>query len=142
MRVIKILAIVSFFASPVFSQSKDIVAVARKVEALRLAMINADSSQLNSLVVSWLSYGHSTNVVENKKQFITSLISGKYDFTDISLKEQSIVINNNIAIVRHKLFGETHDKDKPPSLAKLGVLLIWQKIDKKWMLVARQACKL
>jgi ketosteroid isomerase-like protein len=47
----------------------------------------------------------------------------------------------DIALVRHKLFGDSNSGGKP-SEVKLGVLLVWQKQQGKWRLLARQAYKL
>lgn len=142
MKQIKTCILLCLFTSPLFSQNKDETEVTQKVEVLRKAMISADSVQLNELVSKWLSYGHSNNVVENKRLFISSLVSGKYDFTNIQLTDQTISVNKNIAIVRHKLVGTTQDEGMPPREVKLGVLLVWKKTRGTWQLIARQACKL
>ena len=49
-----------------FAQEKE-NAVAAAVEQLRQAMIDADQSKLESLVSDQLSYGHSSGVIDDKK---------------------------------------------------------------------------
>ncbi len=71
------------FCNASFSQTKKESAVAAKVEALKKAMIDADSISLDKLTTEQLSYGHSGGMVENKKEFIAKIISGKSDFVSI-----------------------------------------------------------
>ena len=123
-----------------FAQTKKEMAVAAKVEQLRNAMVNADSSMLELLTDEQLSYGHSGGTVEGKKDFITKIVSGKSDFVSIELKDQTIAISGKVAIVRHKLNAVTNDNGKPGEV-HLSVLLIWQKDHGEWKLLARQAVK-
>jgi Domain of unknown function (DUF4440) len=124
-----------------FSQTKKELAVAAKVEQLRNAMIDADSSVLAALVDEQLSYGHSGGAVDTKKDFVSKIISGKSDFVSIELKDQTIAISGKVAVVRHKLNAVTNDNGKPGEV-HLSVLLIWQKLHGEWKLLARQAVKI
>ncbi|MBT1696777.1 DUF4440 domain-containing protein [Fulvivirgaceae bacterium PWU4] len=122
------------------AQSQDEKEVAAAVESLRKAMIDASESSLKDLTSDALSYGHSSGMVEDKAGFIGRLLSGESDFKTITLSDQTIKINNNVAIVRHRLVAETSDNGKPGN-PNLSVLLVWQKDKGKWKLVARQAVK-
>lgn len=122
------------------AQSQDEKEVATAVESLRKAMIDASESSLKDLTSDALSYGHSSGMVEDKAGFIGRLLSGESDFKTITLTDQTIRINNNVAIVRHKLVAETNDNGKPGN-PNLSILLVWQKEKGKWKLVARQAVK-
>lgn len=115
--------------------------VANQVEALRVAMIEADSLKLKELTSSDLSYGHSGGHIENQAEFIKKIVSGKSDFVSIELKNQTISVSDNVAVVRHKLYAHTNDSGVEKDI-QLGVMLIWQKTKKKWLLIARQAFKL
>jgi ketosteroid isomerase-like protein len=121
------------------SQEKEVSAA---VEALRLAMVDPDQKTLDNLTSAKLSYGHSSGKVEDKASFIQALISKESDFTEITLSDQTITIVGDMAMVRHKLTGKTHDKGKEPGTVNLGVLLIWYKDKNVWQLTARQAYKL
>jgi len=129
------------FSTVIMAQTKDEKEVAALVETLRKAMVDADKSALEKLTAAELSYGHSSGLMEDKAAFVGSLVSGKFDFVKIELAEQSVKIVNNTAIVRHKLTGETNNEGKPGT-ANIGVLLLWQKQQGEWKLLARQAFKL
>jgi len=111
------------------------------VEALRVAMVDANKSALENLTASDLSYGHSSGQIENKHEFVEKIVTGKSDFTRIDLEDQTIKVSGDVAIVRHKLKGETNNDGKTGAVS-LGVLLVWQKQDGKWRLLARQAVKI
>lgn len=124
-----------------FDKATNVTAdIAKQVEALRLAMINADGVQLKALTSPELSYGHSGGHVDDQAEFIEKLMSGKSDFVTMDLQDQSIKVVNNIAIVRHTLAATTNDKGKPGEV-NIGVMLIWQKHRGHWLLLARQAFK-
>ncbi|WP_421943489.1 nuclear transport factor 2 family protein [Pedobacter sp.] len=114
--------------------------VEKAVANLTKLMINPDSSALDKLILGNLSYGHSNGKVETKQQFIHSLMSGNSDFLDINLAEQSIVIQNKTAIVRHVLSGKTNDRNVPGNI-KLNIVLVWSKEKAGWKLLARQSVK-
>lgn len=111
------------------------------VEALRKAMVDADKSALESLAAEDLTYGHSSGQLENKQEFVDKIVSGKSDFTSINLEDQTVKVTGDVAIVRHKLRGETNNAGTPGKV-NLGVLLVWQKQNGKWKLLARQAVKI
>lgn len=111
-----------------------------QIEALRVAMIDADASQLKALTASDLNYGHSGGHVENQSEFIDKIVSGKSDFVTIELHDQNVRIMKDIAIVRHTLVATTNDSGKPGEV-NLGVMQIWQKQHGQWKLLARQAFK-
>jgi len=122
------------------AQSKDETAVANAVEQLRKAMIDGNKSELENIVLDKLSYGHSSGYVEDKTEFVDKIASGKSDFVTIGLKDQTIRVNGKTAVVRHKLDATTLDNGKQGEV-HLSILLIFQKENKQWKLLARQAVK-
>lgn len=122
------------------AQSKEESAVAAAVEKLRKAMIDGNKADLESVVSEKLSYGHSGGLVESKTEFVEKIVSGKSDFVTIELKDQVISISEKTAIVRHKLNATTNDGGKPGEVHLL-ILLVFQKENKQWKLLARQAVK-
>jgi ketosteroid isomerase-like protein len=128
------------FSKPLAAQSKEEKAVANAVESLRKALIDPDNATLAKLTFKELTYGHSTGRVENQKEFIESLVSGKSDFISIEVTNQTIKLVGNTAIVHHSLFGQTVDNGNPGT-AKLYVMYTWQKQNGKWKLLVRQAVK-
>ena len=123
------------------AQSKHETKVAAAVEQLRNAMISGDRASLGNIAADQLSYGHSGGAVENKTEFVEKIASGKSDFVSIELTEQTISVSGKTAIVRHILNASTNDGGNPGTV-KLKVLLVWQKQNGKWKLLARQAVKL
>jgi hypothetical protein len=123
------------------AQSGDEAAVAQAVEAFRNALLKADRSQFEALCADQLSYGHSAGRVENKAQFIDAATSGRSTWKFITLTDQTSQIVGNNAIVRHTLTGET-ERDGKTNPVKIGVLMVWQKQDGDWKLLARQAVRL
>lgn len=123
------------------AQSKDSLQVAKAVNQLAELMVNPDKAALEALVSEQLSYGHSGGKLEGRTSFIESLTSGSSDFVKINLTDQSIQLFGKTAIVRNKLFASTNDGGKPGEV-KLALILVWQKQQKTWQLIARQAVKL
>jgi hypothetical protein len=122
------------------AQSSKERAVANAVEQLRKAMIDGNKTDLENLVSDQLSYGHSGGHIDDKKEFVEKLTSGKSDFVTMDLTEQTISVSKKIAIVRHKLSAITNDSGKPGEVHLL-VMMVWQKLGGKWILLARQAIK-
>lgn len=122
-------------------QNKAQAEVAAVVESLRKAMVDADQNTLEKLLASELSYGHSGGKVEAKSSFMEALASGKSDFVTLTISDQTITVTDNTAIVRHHLSGDTNDGGKTNTI-NLSILLVWQKQNGEWKLLARQAVKI
>jgi ketosteroid isomerase-like protein len=123
------------------AQSKQQTEVANVVERLRNAMVDANRAELDAIASDKLSYGHSTGRVENKQEFVENIASGKSDFVSIELKDQTVSVSGNTAVVRHELHAKTNDGGKPGE-AHIKILLVFQKQGGKWLLLARQAVKM
>lgn len=138
-----LLAIVSCltFSAPAAAQTKEEKEVAQAVEKLKTGMVNGDKTTLTNIAASELSYGHSSGKVEDKAAFVQAIVSGESDFVKIDLSEQTIKIAGNAAIVRHNLAATTNNGGVAANV-KLAVLLIWQKQQGQWKLLARQAVKI
>ncbi|SEJ36630.1 protein of unknown function [Cyclobacterium xiamenense] len=131
-----------FLASTVtFAQNKEVAAVEKAVAELVDAMIVGDETRLRNLTDPQLTYGHSNGLIEDQEAYIEAIRSGVSNFTEINIENQSIDIKDNIALVRHFLIGQTHNRDSDPAPVNLGVLTVWQKKGKNWRLLARQAFK-
>lgn len=139
--IISLLILISIAGSKTIAQNKKEISVSEAVERLRKAMVDGDKSALEKWTSDELSYGHSSGRVENKADLIESLTSSKSDFVSIDLTEQTIKVHGKTAIVRHTLFANTNDAGKPGTV-KLAILLVWQKHNSHWKLLARQAVRL
>ncbi|HLF46594.1 MAG TPA: nuclear transport factor 2 family protein, partial [Chitinophagaceae bacterium] len=91
------------------AQSNPQTDVANATEQLRKAMMDGDKTTLEKLTEQKLSYGHSGGHIDDKKEFVEKLVSGKSDFVTIDLSEQTISISGKVAIVRHILHAKTND---------------------------------
>lgn len=140
-KLFSIIIILFSIAPVVNAQTKQDADVANAVEQLRKAMVDADSVMLDKLVSPKLSYGHSGGHIDDKKEFVQKIVSGKSDFVSMEFAEQTISISKKIAVVRHKLNATTNDNGKPGKV-NLAILLIWQKQHGDWKLLARQAIKI
>lgn len=129
------------FSSSVFGQNKDTERLENAVEALRQLLINPDENALKKLTLKELSYGHSNGLVENQQEFVDFLLSGKSQFVNIKLEEQTVDLVDDVGLVRHVLLAQTNNEGTVGNI-KLGVLMVWKKDRGQWKLLARQAVKL
>ena len=137
-----LLICISLSSIVVSAQNRDEQAVEEAVITLHRAMIDANRPLLGELTSDRLSYGHSSWLIEDKDAFIAAIVDGRSRFTSIDATDQSITISNDVAIVRHKISGDTNNKGQAPGHLNLGVLQIWHKDNGKWLLLARQATRL
>lgn len=138
--------ILSFLFLSVFllnlqGQTREEENVAAAVVFLVKALESGDRASLEKISSEYLSYGHSSGLVENRSQFVQALASGQSDFLNISISNQSIVVTGKNAIVRHRLDATTRDKGKDGE-AHLNILLVFRKEQGQWKLLARQAAKI
>ncbi|NLA49048.1 MAG: nuclear transport factor 2 family protein [Bacteroidales bacterium] len=130
------------FAGMAYCQTPDEKEVAATVEIIRKAIVDADKNVLEAVSADGLVYAHSAGRVQDKAEFIDEIVSGEpFDYTSVTITDQTIRIIDNTAIVRHIYSAETLANGKPGSL-KIGNMMILQKQDGKWKLIARQAYRL
>ncbi|MDF2831842.1 nuclear transport factor 2 family protein [Chryseobacterium indoltheticum] len=139
----KIIFTISFLMAFAVSAQKmnDNEAVAATAEKLRLAMISGEKTELESLILPELTYGHSGGHIDDAKEFVEKLVSKKSDFVTIDITNQTVNIVGNTAIVRHHFYATTADFGKAPGDVTLDIVLVWVKTGKNWKLLARQAVK-
>jgi len=141
MKTLSTFIISLIFTQVLLAQSKEEQAVADVVESLRTAMVDADEAALEEIALDELTYGHSSGLLEDKSEFVEALASGKSDFKNMDLTNQTITVVDKTALVRHELKADVVDNGNQNSI-HLGVLLVWQKQKGDWKLLARQAYKL
>ena len=130
-------------AAPALAASADEEAVAKQVEAFRLAQIAADPKVLGALCWDDLSYSHSSGKVEDKATFIANATDGKSKFLSIEYQDPTIRVVGPAAIVRFHWIAEQEmaaDGKKVPT--NLQILTNWQKQGDDWKLLSRAATKL
>lgn len=139
--VLILIVLVQFSALAQKSNAKEEIAVNNQLEILRKAMIDADGAKLKALTSENLNYVHSNGNFQNQAEFIDGIVSGKSDFVTIEFQDQTITIQNDVAIVRHVLAAHTKDGGVDKDI-KIGIMLVWHKQKNSWILIARQAYKL
>ena len=113
-------------------------AVSAAVESLRKAMAESDKASLEKLAEDQLLYSHSSGRVEDKAQFIATLVGAKSGFSAISIADQTVNVVEDIALVKHKFVGTRKGDGNKMNLA---VLTVWRERGGQWKLLARQAAK-
>lgn len=136
----KILIYLSFFIMSIQLSSAQQNDIENAVNTLTKLMITPDSAALDKLVLDKLSYGHSSGKIQDKREFMHSLLSAESDFVEINLSDQTVTVQGKTALVRHTLSAKTNDKNVPGTV-KLYILLIWSKEKGGWKLLGRQAVK-
>ncbi|MCR4286081.1 MAG: nuclear transport factor 2 family protein [Candidatus Kaiserbacteria bacterium] len=114
--------------------------IAKAVENLRRAMVEANQLILEKLTAEELSYGHTSGLVENKREFVDAIVgSNRRDvFKMIGLSDQIIRKAGDTAIVRHRFKAEVIVNGIPMH-PDIRVIQIWQQKQGEWKLLARQA---
>lgn len=101
-----------------------------------------DSATLEDLFAKKASYGHSGGKIENRKEAIAGVAHNQSVYTDTSVSNINIVLEDDVAVVRHLFKAtETNAAGKVTPL-NFSMLLVWVKEKGKWRLMARQAVKL
>ena len=124
-----------------YGQNKDVLAVQKSLEILKIQMLNPTESGLKSISHPNLTYGHSNGKIENQKEFMDAFLTGVSDFTFLDFSDVKIEIVGKTAIVRHLLIGESMDKGKQPAKVNIKVMLVFSKDKSGWLLLGRQAVK-
>jgi len=129
-----------FFTIGLSAQNSAEKVVAKQIDLFHLAMVDANEVALNDLTSEKLSYGHSNGAVEDKKDFMHKITSGASDYTKIDVSNQTINISGDVAIVRQDaellMKGSAHG-----TKLNLMLVMVWQKSNGKWKLLARQGVK-
>ena len=129
--------------APAFAESPDVEAVAKGVEAFRVAQVAADAKAFDALCAPELSYSHSDGRVEDKALFIANATNGKSKWLSLKYENPQIRVVNNAAIVRFHWLGESEaTADGKKSSTNLHILMNWQKQGADWKLLTRASTKL
>ena len=128
---------------PAFAALADEEAVAKSVEAFRLAQLAADAKAFDALCAAELSYSHSDGRVQDKAIFITNASNGKTTYLSLAYQDLKIRVVGTAAIVRFHWVAESQAvADGKKSATNLHILMNWQKQGADWKLLSRAATKL
>ena len=128
---------------PTLAGSSDEDAVAKSVEAFRVAQLAADAKAFDALRAAEHSYSHSDGRVEDKVTFITNATNGKSKFLSLEYLDPQIRVVGPAAIVRFHWVGESESlADGKKTKTNLHILMNWQKQGADWKLLSRASTKL
>ena len=118
-------------------------AVAKALEAFRIAQAACNAEGLSSLCAAELSYSHSNGYVEDKAMFLANATNGKSTWVSLVYENPSIRVVGPAAIVRFHWVGEQEAvADGKKSSTNLHILMTWQKQGSEWKLLSRGSTKL
>lgn len=100
-----------------------------------------DSLALQDLFAKKASYGHSSGKVETREEAIAAISKNKSVYVDTAISNMSVVINDDVAIVRHLFKAAEKKADGAVAPLNLAMMLVWVKEKGKWRLAGRQAVK-
>ncbi|MHC8394286.1 nuclear transport factor 2 family protein [Pseudomonas sp. LB3P93] len=115
--------------------------VANAVDHLTQAMLTKNIPELKALTAENLTYGHSSGKVQDKKDFIADIETGKSAFKTLEMQNQTITVSGDVALVRHH-FSAQAIKGTEVVPTEIENFQIWQKKAGKWLLVGRQAFRI
>jgi ketosteroid isomerase-like protein len=114
--------------------------VASAVDHLTQAMLHKNIPELKALTAENLTYGHSSGKIQDKKEFIADIETGKSAFKTLEMQNQTITVSGDVALVRHH-FSAQALKGTEVVPTEIENFQIWQKQKGHWLLVGRQAFK-
>ena len=102
-------------------------AVAKNVEAFRVAQAAGNAEGLASLCADDLSYSHSNAKVDTKASLLDGTAKANYKWTALEYKDPTIRVVGPTAIVRFTFVGEQEFNDGKKTPQNLHILMNWQK---------------
>lgn len=112
--------------------------VEQAVDHLTQAMLKKNIPELNKLTADNLTYGHSSGTIQNKKEFIADIETGKSAFKTLEMQKQTITLSGDTALVRNH-FSAQALKGTEVVPTEIENFQIWQKQNGQWLLIGRQA---
>ena len=138
--LITVLITSTFFS---VAQSKNEIALIERTYLLSHTIFGSkDSLALEDLFAKKASYGHSGGKVETRAEAVTAISNNKSVYTDTAVSNISVVINDDVAVVRHLFKAKENKVDGTVSPLNFTMMLVWVKEKGKWRLMGRQAVKL
>ncbi len=129
--------------SSCFAQSKDEKKLVERTYLLSHTVFGAkDSMTLEDLFGKKASYGHSGGKIETREEAVAAISKNQSVYTDTSVSNISVMINKDVAIVRHLFKAKETNKEGKITPLNFTMMLAWVKEKGKWRLMGRQAVKL
>jgi len=126
-----------------FAQSKDERALIERTYLLSHTVFGSkDSMTLEDLFAKKATYGHSHGNLQTREQAIAGVSKNKSKYTDTSVSNIQVLIQGDVAIVRHLFKANENKVDGTVTPLNFTMMLVWVKEKKKWRLMGRQAVSL
>jgi len=133
----------AFLSLTALSQSKNERQLIERTYLLSHTVFGTkDSMTLEDLFAKKATYGHSHGNLQTRQEAIAGISHNRSNYTDTSVKIISVLIGDDVAIVRHLFKAvETNREGKQTNL-NFTMMLVWVKEKGKWRLMGRQAVAL
>lgn len=101
-----------------------------------------DSLATEDLFAKQATYGHSSGWLQTRAEAIAGITSNKSYYTDTAVSNIRVVLEDDVAIVRHLFKANEHKVDGTVAPLNFSMMLVWVKEKGRWRLMGRQAVKL
>ena len=98
-----------------------------------------DSLTLEDLFAKQATYGHSHGNLQTREEAIKGISKNKSYYADTSVTILKVIIDDDVAIVRHLFKANEHKPDGSVTPLNFTMMLVWIKEKGKWRLMGRQA---
>lgn len=114
--------------------------IASKMNLLTNALLERDSLNLDRLLDSEVTYGHSNGLHQTKAEVIRSIMSRQHDYQKIDTRSMQIRMYQNTAVVNTQVAVSMLLESKALEL-QLDIQFVWIQENGNWKLVARQSVR-
>ena len=125
----------------IYGQTHEGEKIEAAVNYFLTALKSGDRESLQKITHEKLSYGHSNGRLENQEEFIEKLATGASKFLTVNTTNQTMYHTKHTAIIRHRLDANVIYNGKENEV-HLNVLMVFEKENGAWKLLARQAVKI
>jgi hypothetical protein len=126
---------------PESSRAADEQTPAEAVKAFRQAMLARDHAAFDALCAAQLSYGHSTDAIQTREEFIDAAASGKLKWKTLEFANVRNTVAGPNAISRFTFNGEAEIDEKLTPVS-IGALMVRQKQGDAWKLLHDKGSRL
>lgn len=143
MKSVLYILLLVFVGGSVTAQSKDERKLVERTYLLSHTVFGSkDSLQLEDLFAREATYGHSSGKVENREEAIRNIHRNRSVYSDTSVSNVEVIVNDDVAIVRHLFRARETNSEGKVSQLNFAMMLVWVKEKRKWRLMGRQAVRL
>ena len=127
----------SFVANAQSKQERELIA--RTYLLSHTVFGTKDSLTLEDLFAKQATYGHSHGNLQTREEAIKGISKNKSNYTDTSVTILKVIIEDDVAIVRHLFKAKENKPDGTVTPLNFTMMLVWVKEKGKWRLMGRQA---